>query len=159
MLTRTTFSATLAMGVLLFAGAAAAQSVPVITSVTITGSPGQSFGLTITGSGFGSGKKNVSYPYVGDSEYFHFIDMHPVAAGSGAPRIAHINWSAGYGSKRLSDPVTLDYMVWTDTEIQFCGFYGQYGQNGFVMTSGDTFEIKISAPTGTAKAIYIGKVP
>jgi len=140
-------------------GAAAAQSGPVITSVTMTGSTGQNFGLIIQGSGFGSGPKNVTYPFYGDTVHFRFINMHPNTARPHTQEGAYIRWSAGHGSGSGADPVTLDYMIWNDTEIQFCGFYGEYGQNGFVMTSGDKFEIKISGADGATKATYFGTAP
>jgi hypothetical protein len=143
--------------IILACGAAAAQSAPVILSVTITGSVGQSFGLDIVGTGFGSGPKNVAYPYYGDTKFFRFIDKHPNDDGPGTPR-GHVDWSAGHQNAKMSDPVTLDYMIWNDTEIQFCGFYGEYGQNGYIMTSGDKFEVKITRSDGS-KAIYIGTVP
>jgi hypothetical protein len=145
-------------GVML-ASAAAAQSAPVILSVTTTGTPGQSFGLIITGTGFGSGPKKVSYPYFGDTKYFLFIDKHPINDGPGTRRSGYVSWDAGFQNAKVSDPVTLDYMVWNDTEIQFCGFYGDYGQNGWIMTSGDKFEIKIMGPDGSGKVIYVGTVP
>jgi hypothetical protein len=143
--------------VMLACGAVAAQSAPVILNVTITGAPGQSFGLVITGTGFGTGPKNVSYPYYGDTRFFRFIDKHPTNDGPGTPR-SYVDWSAGFENAKMSDPVTLDYMVWNDTEIQFCGFYGEYGQNGYIMTSGDKFEVKITGADGS-HAIYMGTVP
>ena len=138
---------------------AAAQEIPVISSVAVTGTAGPNFGLIIEGSGFGAGEKHVIYPYTGDSAYFKFIDMHPRAARAHARGVGYIEWSAGYAGKKVTDPVTLNYISWSDTQIVFSGLAGEYGQNGFILTSGDKFEVIVSAPTGTAKARYVGTVP
>ena len=102
-------------------------------------------------------RRTSSIPYYGDTKYFRFIDKHPTNDGPHTPR-SYVDWSAGFENAKTSDPVTLDYMVWNDTEIQFCGFYGEYGQNGYIMTSGDKFEVKITGPDGS-KTTYIGTVP
>lgn len=75
------------------------------------------------------------------------------------PGAKYIYWSAGYAGAKLTDPVTLNYQSWSDSQIVFSGFAGQYDQNGYVLTSGDQFEVRVSAPTGTAKASYFGIVP
>ena len=105
---------------------------PVITSVS-TISPTQTQTITIHGQGFGEHN-----PYNGNSEYISVSDLTR-------------QWSAGY----LGSAVTLNVTSWSDTKIVISGFTGQYGNQGWVLYSGDSIQITLwVAPDLTRPITY-----
>ncbi|MDD5125025.1 hypothetical protein [Methylovulum sp.] len=106
---------------------------PIISSISpILSQANQS--IVIEGSGFGT-----LSPYNGNSDYILITD-----------RTA--NWSAGY--LPAQDVVKLNVTSWTDTQITLSGFIGSYGNNGWVLTDGDTVSVKVwNAQTKTVAAV------
>lgn len=116
---------------------AKAESVPEIATVTpILPQPRQR--IVIKGRGFG-----LHVPYARtDSPYLAIRD-----------KTAH--WSAGRTIPQNWDEVMVDVEGWTDTEIVLSGFSGEYGRNGWSLTSGDLLEIAVWNPqSGVGPAIY-----
>ncbi len=107
-------------------------AVPQITSVQLTGS-GQSTQIVVQGSGFGAAPSTM--PAAGDSadlNFFRFRDFRSHCSGSA-------QFEAGFGS----DPVTLNYQSWSDSEIVISGFGGAYGEGCAVYQSGDPVAITV----------------
>lgn len=91
------------------APAVRAQTAPQITSVQLSGSPGN-YTVTVNGSGFGS--PTVSLPYTGDVSNFRIGDD---------AQLGHGEW--GYSG----DANALTYEFWSDSSITVSGFGGQPG--------------------------------
>jgi hypothetical protein len=79
----------------------------------------------ITGNCFGTGNTSSA----ADTEYFEITDLTKGWSGC---------WTDGPG-----DLVTCNIFSWTDDEISFSGFAGDYGQGGWVVANGDTIEVKV----------------
>ena len=89
----------------------------------------------VTGSCFGTGNTSSA----ADTEYFEITD---VTTGWSAC------WTNGPG-----DLVTCNIFSWTNGEISFGGFAGDYGQGGWVVSNGDHLEVKVwNAQSGNGPA-------
>jgi hypothetical protein len=82
----------------------------------------------ITGSCFGTGNTSSGT----DTQYFEITDVTKGWSGC---------WTSGPG-----DLVTCNVFSWTDGEISFSGFAGDYGQSGWVVDNGDTIEVEVWNP-------------
>jgi len=105
-----------------------AESGPEIASVTPI-LPQARQGIVIKGRGFG-----LHVPYARtDSPYLAIRD-----------ETAH--WAAGRMIPQNSDQVMLDVESWTDTQIVLSGFSGDYGQNGWKLSPGDSVVVAVWNP-------------
>jgi hypothetical protein len=82
----------------------------------------------VTGSCFGTGNTSSA----ADTEYFEITDLTKGWSGC---------WTNGPG-----DLVTCNIFSWTDGEISFSGFAGDYGQGGWVVSDGDHIEVQVWNP-------------
>ncbi|MGO8869607.1 MAG: caspase domain-containing protein, partial [Alphaproteobacteria bacterium] len=103
---------------------------PAISSVEFSGS-GQNLVMVIRGIGFGSAPPGV--PGLGDTHYFAFGDFR-AHRNKGSSLFGAGNSSFGVWRP---DPVMLNYLSWSDTEIVVKGFGGAYGLDGATVQSGD----------------------
>ena len=105
-----------------------AESGPEIGSVTPI-LPQARQGIVIKGRGFG-----LHVPYARtDCPYLAIRD-----------ETAH--WAAGRMIPQNSDQVMLDVESWTDTQIVLSGFSGDYGQNGWKLSPGDSVVVAVWNP-------------
>jgi Protein kinase domain/Bacterial Ig-like domain (group 2) len=89
----------------------------------------------ITGSCFGTGNTSS----VADTKYFEITDLTK-------------GWSACW-TNGPGDLVTCSIFSWTDGEISFGGFAGDYGLSGWVVSNGDDIEVKVwNAQSGSGPA-------
>lgn len=94
--------------------------------------------MVIKGRGFGL---HVPYAYT-DSPYLAIRDKTA-------------KWEAGRMIPQNWDEVMVDVEGWTDTEIVVSGFSGDYGRNGWKLTSGDDLEVAVWNPlSGVGPALY-----
>ena len=94
--------------------------------------------VEITGSCFGTGNTSSG----SDTDYFRITD---VTAG----------WNACWTGDPGTDSVTCNVSSWTDNEITFNGYTGDYGDGSWVVNSGDTIEIQVWNPqSGIGPATY-----
>jgi hypothetical protein len=103
--------------------------------------------LKITGSCFGT-RKTVSGA---DTAYFRISDL---TAG----------WNACWTGDPGTDLVTCKISSWANTTIIFSGFTSNYGNNGWIITSGDHMEIQVWNPQSgkgpaSCKVIAGGSAP
>jgi hypothetical protein len=93
--------------------------------------------VEISGSCFGAGNTSSA----ADTAYFRISDL---TAG----------WNACWTEDPGTDLVTCDISSWTDHQITFSGYTGDYGQFGWVVTQGDDIEIQVWNPqSGDGPAI------
>ncbi|MGC8673487.1 MAG: hypothetical protein ACP5TO_08350, partial [Thermoplasmata archaeon] len=79
-------------------------------------------------------------PYSGDLNYFVFGDLRTHYQGSGLFGAGAEGWGVWSPSS-----VTLNYTIWTNTQIIINGFGGTYGQNYATVQIGDPILITIWA--------------
>jgi hypothetical protein len=93
--------------------------------------------VEISGSCFGAGNTTSG----ADTAYFRISD---ITAG----------WNACWTGDPGTDLVTCGISSWTDNEITFSGYTGDYGQYNYVVTEGDEIEIQVWNPqSGNGPAI------
>jgi eukaryotic-like serine/threonine-protein kinase len=93
--------------------------------------------VQISGSCFGAGNTTSA----ADTAYFRVSDL---TAG----------WNACWTGDPGTDLVTCDISSWTDQEITFSGYTGEYGQSNYVVAAGDNIEIQVWNPqSGQGPAI------
>jgi len=93
--------------------------------------------VQISGSCFGAGNTTSG----ADTAYFRISDL---TAG----------WNACWTGDPGTDLVTCDISSWTDQEITFSGYTGDYGQSNYVVAEGDNIEIQVWNPqSGKGPAI------
>ena len=93
--------------------------------------------VEIGGSCFGTGNTSSG----ADTAYFRISDL---TAG----------WNACWTNDPGTDLVTCDVSSWTNQEITFSGYTGDYGQSGYVVTEGDDIEVQVWNPqSGNGPAI------
>ena len=93
--------------------------------------------VQISGSCFGAGNTTSG----ADTAYFRISDL---TAG----------WNACWTGDPGTNLVTCDISSWTDQEITFSGYTGDYGQSNYVVTEGDDIEIQVWNPqSGKGPAI------
>jgi serine/threonine-protein kinase len=93
--------------------------------------------VEISGSCFGAGNTTSG----ADTAYFRISDL---TAG----------WNACWTGDPGTDLVTCGISSWTDNEITFSGYTGDYGQYNYVVTEGDDIEIQVWNPqSGKGPAI------
>jgi serine/threonine-protein kinase len=85
--------------------------------------------VQISGSCFGAGNTTSGT----DTAYFRISDL---TAG----------WNACWTGDPGTDYVTCDISSWTDHEITFSGYTGDYGQSPWVVAEGDDIEIQVWNP-------------
>jgi hypothetical protein len=113
---------------------------PVITKVSRI-KPQQYQKIVISGSGFGT-----MQPYNGDSAYIRIRDK------TGA-------WDAGHVSASETDSVWLDVTQWSDSKIVITGFTNDYGQQNWVLNTGDKLDVYVwNAQDGNGPATKNEKV-
>ncbi len=119
--------------------------VPQITSVAFSSS-GQALQIIVNGSGFGNGP--AAMPFIGDLNYFAFGDFG-THCGSGSSL-----FSAGFGGWGVvsASSITMDYQLWSDSEIVISGFAGSYGQSCPTLQVGDPVVINVWSTTDTNTA-------
>jgi hypothetical protein len=94
--------------------------------------------VEILGSCFGAGNTSSG----ADTAYFRISDL---TAG----------WNACWTGDPGTDSVTCNVSSWTNNEITFSGYTGDYGDGSWVVNSGDTIEIQVWNPqSGAGPAIY-----
>jgi len=135
---------------------------PQVSSVLLTGS-GANLHIKILGSGFGStpppnvpGSLNGT-PYVGFTTNLRFSDY----AGRIPQATQSVAFRAGYENpvNKSTDPISVSYAYWSDTEIDLGGFEGQYGSNNLVVESGDPIAITIWSTANSLATAWGGYVP
>jgi hypothetical protein len=93
--------------------------------------------VEISGSCFGTGNTTTG----ADTAYFRISDL---TAG----------WNACWTNDPGTDSVTCDISSWTDHQIIFGGYTGDYGQYNWAVTEGDDIEIQVWNPqSGDGPAI------
>ena len=85
--------------------------------------------------------------------------LHVPFAHSDSPYLAirdkTAKWEAGRMIPQNWDEVMVDVEGWADTEIVVSGFSGDYGRNGWKLTSGDDLEVAVWNPlSGVGPALY-----
>jgi hypothetical protein len=85
--------------------------------------------VEITGSCFGTGNTSSG----ADTAYFRISDL---TAG----------WNACWTGDPGTDQVSCSIASWTNNEIIFSGYTGDYGEGSWVVTSGDLIEIQVWNP-------------
>jgi hypothetical protein len=118
------------LGVPAASASAAAQSGPVISSVSFSGSVGD-YTVTIKGSGLGTLRGTL--PVTGTLPYLCILD----------------NAQVGHGTYGCGDN-SLTFEHWTPTRITVGGYAGQ---------PGDAVQIAIWSPQSTGEVAWAGKVP
>jgi hypothetical protein len=94
--------------------------------------------VEITGSCFGTGNTSSG----ADTAYFRISDL---TAG----------WNACWTGDPGTDAVTCNVSSWTNNEITFSGYTGDYGNGSWVVNSGDQIEIQVWNPqSGKGPATY-----
>ena len=137
------------------AGAVAAPCQPHIAHVAKF-PPGKAPNVTITGTCFGT-----SGAFTGDSDHFRITDMGPkgtIAELENAGKIPQTWWNACAGSTDAingysPNVVTCDVPTWTNTSITFHSFGPYYGEDGWVVNSGDKIVVQVwhaSSPTSAS---------
>ena len=85
--------------------------------------------VEITGSCFGAGNTTSA----ADTDYFRITDLTT-------------GWNACWTNDPGTDSVTCDISSWSDSEIVFSGYTGDYGQNTWTVTEGDQIKIQVWNP-------------
>lgn len=118
-------------------GGAKPDSAPEISSVTPI-LPQERQRIVIRGRGFG-----LHVPYFRtDSPQLAIRDLTS-------------HWAAGRIIPQNWDEVMVDVESWTDTEIVLGGFSGDYGANGWKLTTGDNLEVAVWNPqSGIGPGLY-----
>jgi hypothetical protein len=94
--------------------------------------------VEITGSCFGTGNTSSG----ADTAYFRISDL---TAG----------WNACWTGDPGTDSVACNVSSWTNNEITFSGYTGDYGDGSWVVNSGDLIEIQVWNPqSGKGPATY-----
>jgi Protein kinase domain len=94
--------------------------------------------VEITGGCFGTGNTTPG----ADTAYFRISDLTT-------------GWNACWTGDPNTDFITCALSSWTNQQITFAGFTGEYGQNGYVITGGDRIRIEVWNPqSGKGPAIY-----
>jgi hypothetical protein len=108
-----------------------AQSGPCTPKINAVGAFGATATQTveITGSCFGTGNTSSA----ADTAYFRISDL---TAG----------WNACWTGDPGTDAVTCNVSSWTNNEITFSGYTGDYGDGSWVVNSGDLIEIQVWNP-------------
>jgi hypothetical protein len=137
------------------AGAVAAPCQPRITHVSKF-PPGKAPNVTVTGTCFGT-----SGAFNGDSDHFRITDMGPkgtISELENAGKIPQTWWNACAGSTDAingysPNVVTCDVPSWTNTSITFRSFGSYYGEDGWVVRTGDKIVVQVwhaSSPTSAS---------
>jgi eukaryotic-like serine/threonine-protein kinase len=93
--------------------------------------------VEISGSCFGAGNTTSG----ADTAYFRITDLTA-------------DWNACWTGDPGTDLVTCGISSWTDNEITFSGYTGDYGQYNYVVTEGDEIEVQVWNPqSGKGPAI------
>jgi hypothetical protein len=94
--------------------------------------------VQITGSCFGTGNTSSG----ADTDYFRISDLTS-------------GWNACWTGDPGTDAVTCNVSSWTNNEITFSGYTGDYGNGSWVVNSGDLIEIQVWNPqSGKGPATY-----
>jgi hypothetical protein len=137
------------------AGAVAAPCQPRITHVSKF-PPGKAPDVTVTGTCFGIGGA-----FNGDSDHFRITDLGPkgtISELENAGKIPQTWWNACAGSTDAingysPNVVTCDVPSWTNTSITFRSFGSYYGEEGWVVSTGDKIVVQVwhaSSPTSAS---------
>jgi hypothetical protein len=138
------------------------SNTPRISAVLFSGT-GANLQITILGSGFGStppagvASSRSGTPYLGLTSNLQIGDY----AGRFPQPTASVPFQAGYSNPvdGAQDPVTVNYLSWSDSEIDLGGFGGEYGSSSFIIQSGDPISITVWSTTNSLATAWGGYVP
>jgi hypothetical protein len=139
-----------------------AAGTPHISAVLFSGS-GANLNIAILGSGFGntppSGVPSSSSgtPYVGLTSNLRIGDY----AGRISQETQSVTFRAGFQNPvdGAQDPVTIQYLDWSDSEIDLGGFGGQYGTGAYTIEGGDPISVIVWSTSSNLATGWGGYVP
>ena len=139
-----------------------ASNTPQISAVLFSGT-GANLQITVLGSGFGSTPPSgvpssaSGTPYLGLTSNLSIGDY----AGRISQKTQSVSFRAGFinPANGAQDPVTVNYLTWSDSQIDLGGFGGQYGSNPYTVLSGDPISIVVWSTTNNLATGWGGYVP
>jgi len=135
---------------------------PQISTVLFSGD-GANLNIAILGSGFGSSPPANVPAFSASSSYIGFTSNLRLGdyAGRFPQATASVDFRAGFQNPAngVTDPVSIQYISWSDSQIVLGGFGSEYGSNSLTVQSGDPVTITVWSTSSGLATAWGGYVP